>query len=111
MRRSVVAASPSPPPRRFVVEFGTRKALAVETIEERIGSMEGEEIARTLARAADRQRVELDNVAARVDVLELGRDLSDTDLMWVALDERLSRLESQQERVLLCVEQALQRLG
>lgn len=72
----------------------------MEKLRDRIEGVEASEVVELVSAAVDRNAARIDEVEARCDVLELGRDLTDTDLMWVALDERLSRLESALERLL-----------
>lgn len=82
----------------------------MEKLRDRLEGVEASEVVELVSAAVDRNAARIDEVEARCDVLELGRDLTDTDLMWVALDERLLRVESQQESLLGAVRELLARL-
>lgn len=60
---------------------------------DRIEGIDGREVVHLVSAEVDRCTARLDDLELRTDVLELGHDLTDEQLMWVALDERLSRLE------------------
>lgn len=82
----------------------------MEKLADRVVGVDGAELVDVVAHAVDRNTAHISDLAARVGVLELGHDLTDTDLMWVALDERLSRLEDHQIQLHEAVREALRRL-
>ena len=82
----------------------------MDKLADRIAGLDGPEIAEAVVSAVDRISARTDGIEARVDLLELGHDMSDERLMWVALDERLLRVEAQQVALLEAVREALQRL-
>jgi hypothetical protein len=91
--RRAVGTTRSQPLRR--VAAGVRKGRlgSVEKLADRIVGIDGAEVLEVVTAAVDRNTSRIDGLEARVDLVELGHDLSDERLMWVALDERLCRLE------------------
>ena len=65
----------------------------MDRLRDRIEGVDASEVVELMSAAVDRNTARIEEAEARIDVLELGRDLTDEQLMWVALDERLSRLE------------------
>lgn len=87
-------------PRVQLARSSSRETFGVEKLRDRIEGVEAEEVVALVTEAVEHNSARLNDVELRVDVLELGRDLTDEQLMWVALDERLSRLEEMLQRLL-----------
>lgn len=82
----------------------------MDRLRDRIEGVDGAEVAVAISAVVDQHTARIEEAEARIDVLELGRDLSDEQLMWVALDERMGRLETEQAATRSAAESALRAL-
>lgn len=81
--------------------------LLVDLLED-VEYVDGARLVEIFAQAVDRNTSRIDGLEARVGLVELGHDMSDDRLMWVALDERLLALEVRQAQLLQLAERLLQ---